>query len=110
DTRLTWRLMLGAVVYLAWTVLAAILVGMMGNLWLALTTLVLMPAIGLLGLLLREDWRQSWRGARRWLLLRSRPALVDALRGEQRRIAAGLDDLRTRLAPQTAAQGWLDRA
>jgi len=105
DTRSTWKLMLGAVVYLAWTVLAAILVGMMGNLWLALTTLVLMPAIGLLGLLLREDWRQSWRDARRWLLLRSRPALVDALRDEQRRIAAGLDDLRTRLAPETAAQG-----
>lgn len=105
DTRSTWKLMLGAVVYLVWTVAAATLAGLASNVWLALAILVLMPAIGVLGLLLREDWRQSWRDARRWLMLRSRPGLVQALRDEQRRIAAGLDDLRTRLAPETMTQG-----
>ncbi len=53
-------------------------------------TLLLAPAIGLMGLILRERWRGAWDDVRRFFLLRSRVALIAALRERRRSLAAKL--------------------
>lgn len=90
DVRSTWKLMLGAVSYLAWVVLLAVAVGWRWGRVAGLAALVAIPALGMIGLLVRERWRGAWGEARRWLVLRNRRSLVQSLRTEQRRIAAEL--------------------
>ncbi len=94
DTRATWKLMLGAVVYAAWLVLVAVVVGLVLDWRDALLVALLLPVVGMIGLLVREEWREGWRDAGRWLLLRSRPELIESLREEQQRLAAELETVR----------------
>jgi 1-acyl-sn-glycerol-3-phosphate acyltransferase len=97
DVRSTWKLMVGAVLYLIWLGL----VGVAAWLWLgapvALVVCLVVPVVGMAGLHVRERWRGSWRDARRYLLLRSRRSLVDSLRASQRELGQRLDDLAHRL-------------
>ena len=93
DTRSTWKLMLGAVVYAAWVVLLAVTATLAWTPIAGLVTLVAVPLVGMAGLLVRERWRGSWRDARRWLLLRSRRSLVDGLRATQRELGHRLERL-----------------
>lgn len=99
DIRATWKLMLGAVIYVVWTVVVALVTGVAADWWIALLVLLLLPVIGMVGLLVREEWRSTRHDARRWLLQRSRPGLIAALRSEQDDLAVRLDRLRCSLAP-----------
>ena len=91
DQRSTYKMLIGAAVYGAWllllTTIAARTVGWLG----ALLVLVGMPAIGMVGLWIRERWRGAWADARQWLLLRGRRPLVTALRARQRALADQLE-------------------
>lgn len=94
DVRSTWKLLLGFVVYALWLVLlfwlTAVTLG-----WLeALAGLVLIPAVAVVGLHMRENWRSTWSDIRRFVVLRTRGPLVERLRDEQRDLAARLDQLR----------------
>ena len=94
DVRSTWKLLLGFVVYALWLVflfwLTAATLG-----WLeALAALVLIPAVAVAGLYMRENWRTTWDDIRRFVLLRSRGPLIGRLRDEQQNLAARLDQLR----------------
>ncbi len=93
DTRSTWKLMIGIVLYSLWVVALGVVAWRLRSPWSGLGTVVALPAMGMAGLLVRERWRGSWRDARRWLLLRSRRSLVDSLRATQRDLAARLDTL-----------------
>lgn len=101
DTRATWKLMIGALVYGLWLLVLAVLAGI----WLgwggAALTVVAAPLIGITGMLVRERWRGAWRDARRWLLLRSRRPLVAGLREAQCDLGARLDRLQQRLATRS---------
>lgn len=55
------------------------------------------------GLVIRERWRGAWSDARRFLLLRSRRALGEALRARQRELGARLDGLYESFATRGAA-------
>jgi 1-acyl-sn-glycerol-3-phosphate acyltransferase len=93
DTRSTWKLMVAIPLYLAWTLLLALGGTLIWSLSAGLAVLAAAPVVGMVGLLVRERWAGSWRDARRWLLLRSRRSLVDALRADQRELGARLDRL-----------------
>ena len=94
DVQSTWKLLIGTVLYGGWLLaLVWLVVGSLG--WVAaLAGLVLIPAAGIVGLHVRENWRTTVDDVRRFVLLRSRRSLVDRLRDEQRDLAARLDALR----------------
>lgn len=93
DTRSTWKLMVGALVYAAWVALLATGAAVAWSPIVGLAVLAGAPVVGIAGLLVRERWRGSWRDARAWLLLRSRRSLVDSLRTTQHDLGTRLDRL-----------------
>ena len=99
DTRSTWKLMVGTVIYALWLTLLGIVVWRQAGGWAALLVIVVAPILGMSGLLVRERWRGAWRDARRWLLLRGRRPMVEGLRAAQCDLGARLDRLQQRLAP-----------
>jgi 1-acyl-sn-glycerol-3-phosphate acyltransferase len=108
DQRSSWKLLVGMGVYAVWVVMAAGAMGAIGAMGttgtnvgravgVAAAVLLGMPAVGMLGLLVRERWRGAWRDARRFFRLRSRHDLVAQLRDERRALGARLDALLARL-------------
>ncbi len=102
DERSSWKLLLGGAMYVTWVL--ALTAGM--TLWrgvpAGILTLALAPTIGMIGLVIRERWRGAWSDARRFLLLRARRSLVDALREEQRTLGARLKTLYEERAARAA--------
>ncbi len=92
DTRSTWKFLVGAAVYTMWVLAIALAVSLRWNLGLGLLSLVLVPAVGMAGLLERERWRGAWSDLRRFLLIRSRGRLLAGLRSAQRTLAGQLED------------------
>jgi len=111
DERSTWKMVVGIGVYAVWVVAVSGTVagvggvgevgGVLRGAGLGLAVLLGMPAIGMLGLVVRERWRGAWDDARRFFRMRSRRDLVAQLREERRALGARLDALLTRL---TSAQ------
>ena len=94
DVLSTWKLLIGIVLYLVWLVVVVWFIGATIGWWAALTSIVLIPAVGIAGLHVRENWRSTWEDIRRFFLLRSRRDLVSKLREEQSDLASRLDALR----------------
>lgn len=99
DVRATFKLLVGAVVHLVWVLLLAVAAGiLMGWGWAAAALLVL-PALGLLTVAVRNRWDEAVEDARRFFLLRRRRAdLLPELRARQRAIAERLEALRNEVA------------
>ena len=93
DQRSTYKLLVGIVLYAVWVVALAALGAATLNLWAGLAVLVGAPALGMSGLIVRERWRGAGTDVRRFLLLRSRRTLVDALRAAQRDLGVRLNAL-----------------
>jgi 1-acyl-sn-glycerol-3-phosphate acyltransferase len=91
DVRSTWKLFAGLILHALWIALIAVLVGLRFGLLAALASAVLVPVIGITGLLIRETWRHAWSDARRFFRIRSRASLVTALRDRQRELNARLE-------------------
>ncbi|MBA2626885.1 MAG: 1-acyl-sn-glycerol-3-phosphate acyltransferase, partial [Gemmatimonadales bacterium] len=70
DVRATYKFGVGAVLYALWTVLVAIIVGSAVSPAAGFATLLLLPALGVAGLWIREHYRAAWLDARRFFLLR----------------------------------------
>jgi hypothetical protein len=98
DTRSTWKLMMGTVLYTIWLLLLAATAWRFAEWWVAGLVMVAAPFIGVAGMLVREQWRGSWRDAQRWLLLRSRKPMIDGLRQAQCDLGGRLDRLHNQLA------------
>jgi hypothetical protein len=94
DVRATWQLLGGAVLYAAWlTVLVWFVWRMFG--WVTgVSAIVLIPAVAVAGLYVRENWRSTLHDIRRFMLLRTRRPLIEKLREEQKSLAERLDQLR----------------
>jgi len=93
DTRSTWKFLVGSGLYITWVVALAVIAGLTSNLWAVFAVLVVVPSIGMAGLLVRERWRGAFDDVRRFALLRGRRRLFDTLRAEQRALADRLDRL-----------------
>lgn len=93
DVRSTWKLMVGALLYLLWLALLVVGAWVRFGAPAAVVVGVVVPVVGMAGLTVRERWRGSWRDARRYLLLRSRRSLMDALRTNQHELGQRLDAL-----------------
>ena len=103
DERSSWKMLVGMAIYALWVAAGAM--GAMGatgttgeGVWLraiavGVAVLIGLPVIGMVGLVVRERWRGTWRDARRFFLLRSRGDLVAALRTERQDLAARLQAL-----------------
>jgi glycerol-3-phosphate O-acyltransferase/dihydroxyacetone phosphate acyltransferase len=94
DVQSTWKLLIGAVLYLIWLIALAWFIGATLGWVAALASLLLVPAVAIVGLHVRENWRTTWDDIRRFFLLRSRAELVDRLREEQAVLAQRLEALR----------------
>ncbi len=105
DVRATFKLLVGAVAHLAWTVLLAVAAGLwLGWAW-GLAALLALPVLGLLTVAVRNRWDEATDDARRFFLLRRRRAdLLPELRARQHAIAERLQALRSEVAsPHPAA-------
>ncbi|MFN8579474.1 MAG: 1-acyl-sn-glycerol-3-phosphate acyltransferase [Gemmatimonadaceae bacterium] len=89
--RSTWKLMIGMVTYFVWILAAGVAIGFRFGVLPSVASVVMIPAIGVLGLVIRERWRNAWSGARRFFTLRSRRAMVEVLRVEQRGLSVRLE-------------------
>lgn len=96
DTRSTWKLMVGAVIYAIWLSGLAAVAWQWVAWWAGIAVLLATPVVGMSGMLVRERWRGAWRDARRWLLLRSRRPMVEDLQRAQCDLGARLDRLQQR--------------
>ena len=94
DVRATWKLLIGIVLYVLWLIAVIWLIGAVMGWWAALASIMLIPAVAIAGLHIRENWRSTWDDIRRFFLLRSRGDLVGKLREEQKDLAQRLDALR----------------
>jgi len=94
DVRSTWKLLIGIVLYTVWLVALMIVAGTTFGWGAALLTAVGVPAVAMIGLLVRERWQSAWADARTFFLLRSRGSLIAKLRSEQKDLAARLEKLR----------------
>jgi 1-acyl-sn-glycerol-3-phosphate acyltransferase len=93
DTRSTWKLLIGIVLYAVWLLLLVVIIGSMAGTAAAVASVLVIPAIAMTGLVVRERWRSAWSDARRFFLLRARYSMIQSLRERQRLLASRLDDL-----------------
>ncbi len=87
DQRSTYQLLLGIVAYLLWIGSLATAAWWFEGIITGVAVLGLVPVVGVVGRRLREKWRGAWKDARRFFMLRSRPAQIEALQRRQREIA-----------------------
>jgi hypothetical protein len=97
DVRATAKALVGALCFLVWTLLLAVLAGVAAGPWAALLTLLGVPPLLLLALLTAEGWAEAWRDARRFLVLHRRAGRVAELRTRQAELAARVEALVGRL-------------
>lgn len=94
DVRATYKLLMGAVLHLAWVLLLA------GGAWVVwgweagVAALVALPLLGAAALAVRERWEEAVLDARRFFQLRRRRDVVAELRERQREIYLRLEALR----------------
>ena len=94
DTRSTWKLLTGIVLYLIWLIVVVWFMGAAFGWVAALASVLLIPGVAISGLHVRENWRSTWDDVRRFFLLRTRDDLVEKLREEQSALAKRLEALR----------------
>lgn len=97
DQSSTYKILVGALVYLLWIVLLSVVSGWLWGLAAAFAVLLLAPTFGLLAQWVRERWYGAFRDIRRFFLLRSRRQIRQRLELDQEHLAARL---------QKAYQDW----
>lgn len=94
DTVSTYKVLGGAVVFLAWIVLLAVGIGLLAGASWGIAAVVLLPALAFATLAITERWSDAWIDIRRFFLLRRKDDLVRALRETQRALAERLEEVR----------------
>ena len=93
DVRGTFKLLVGALVHVLWTVAVVVLVGRRFGLLPALAALVALPLVGLVTVHVLEGWARAVAEARRFLLRTRRRETLAELRRRQRALAERLHAL-----------------
>ncbi len=91
ETQSTYKLLIGLVVYTAWVMALAALAAWLAGPWIGALVLPAVPAIGLIGLWIRERRRDTRRLWRKLSSVLARREIVPALRTRQREIADDLE-------------------
>lgn len=91
DVRGTSKALVGGAAFVVWTILLAVVAGLLVRWWLALVVLVCVPPLLLLALFTTEGWTDAWRDARRFLTLRSHAERVAELRARQAQLAGRIE-------------------
>ena len=91
DVRATHKLLGGVAIMASWIVALSVIGAAQWGVGVGLVFVLGLPLLGFGTLWLRDWWGDSWREARRYLLLRNRPALQTALREEQAELARELE-------------------
>jgi glycerol-3-phosphate O-acyltransferase/dihydroxyacetone phosphate acyltransferase len=91
DVRATHKLLGGIAIMAVWITALSALATVRWGVGVGVMALLGLPLLGLATLTLRDWWGDSWRDARRYLLLRYQPALREALRDEQAELARELE-------------------
>jgi hypothetical protein len=102
-TSVAYKLLVGIALYAVWVLALAVVAAVSFNAWAGLGALLVVPAVGMTGLVIRERWRGAGGDVRRFILLRSRRELVDTLRATQRDLGGRLDSLYQAFAARGAA-------
>ncbi len=94
DTEATYKLLVGIVAHVSWTLLVSLGVAAWLNASAGFATALILPVLGWAAVRFRERWSAAWATARQYLVRERREGLMDALRREQRELAARLGELR----------------
>lgn len=97
DVLVTYRVLVGAVVFAAWILLVALALWPVVGLGWALLSLVVQPLWAFAALAVGERRQHAWEAARRFFLRRAERPRLDVLRERQRALAVALDRLYTRV-------------
>ena len=92
------KLLLGIVFYGTWLIGVSIGAAVLFNFVAALTVLLALPLVAIIGRRIRERWRGAWDDARSFMLLRSRREFVDKMRDAQAGLEKRLDEVYMRHA------------
>ncbi len=102
DTIVTYRVLVGAVVFLAWFLVVAGVVWLSVGLGWALLSLLIQPLWAFAALAVGERRQHAWQAARRFFLRRSARPHLDVLRERQRELAERLHRLYERVTTVTS--------
>lgn len=95
----TWKILGGAVLYIAWMALIAIAVAIfLGPKW-AIAIAVCLPILAIATQVVRDRWRQARKQARRYMLLRQKGRLRERLLEQRASLARSLEELRRSARP-----------
>lgn len=97
DVQSTYQLLGGTVVYGAWILFAAGLMGWYVGVWVGVGTALLLPALAFLTMVVRDRWVGMRANARSYLLLRNRQQLRHRLLQRRHELAERLEALRREL-------------
>ncbi|HYV96591.1 MAG TPA: lysophospholipid acyltransferase family protein [Gemmatimonadaceae bacterium] len=92
DTVSTWRVLIGAAVFLVWNTGAAFLVAWWSDWRFGLATFVALPLTGVLGLRAVGDAQWTLITVRRWLIVRSGDPRIADLRSRQHDLSRRIDE------------------
>jgi len=95
----TWKLLGGAVLYIAWIAVISAAVGIaLGPKW-AIASAVFLPILALATQIVRDRWRQARKQARRYLLLRRKGRVRERLLEQRGSLARSMEELRRSARP-----------
>jgi glycerol-3-phosphate O-acyltransferase / dihydroxyacetone phosphate acyltransferase len=97
DVRATAKALVGLALFVVWTIVLAVVAGLVVGWWAAALTLLVVPPLLVLALVTGEGWRDAWRDARRFLTLRRSAGRVAELRARQQALAVRIEDVAARL-------------
>ncbi len=103
DALVTHRVLVGGVVFAAWFVLVALLLGVVAGFAWGVLALLVQPPLAFAALAVGERRRQAWESVRRFFLRRAERPRLEALRERQRLLAQRLRSLYERVAAAGAA-------
>jgi 1-acyl-sn-glycerol-3-phosphate acyltransferase len=93
DVRATFKVLVGGLLHLVWTILIAVAVGWRFGLGAALCVLVALPLVGFVAIHVVERWTRATGEARRFFLRARRRTELEELRVRQRELARRLHAL-----------------
>ena len=99
----TYKVLVGALIYLLWILLLTVLAWRFLGPWPALAVFLVAPFFGLVAQRIRELWRDAWSDVRRFFVLRSRREVLAQLKEEQSALATRLHDAYTEWRQQDSA-------
>ena len=105
DITATYKLLMGALIHIAWTALIVAVTWALAGAAYGLAALIALPLAGIAAITFVDRWRRAEGEAHRFFLRTRRRELVADLRARQRDLAARMEALRAELAADRPVAG-----